>query len=76
MSAARHGSNIRHGYVKLCGHRQAGDRVEPMVFPALIGRARRSVAEAIGRAETVRAAGAQQLSTVAATGATWQAHAR
>lgn len=59
MSAAGHGPNIGHGYVKYVVIDKQGNELEPVVFPALIGRAGRSVAGAIGRAETVRAGGTQ-----------------
>ncbi len=58
-SHAGHGPNIGHGYVKYVIIDRQGNELEPVVFPALIGRAGRSVTGAIGRAVTVQAGGAQ-----------------
>jgi hypothetical protein len=59
MSSAGHGPNIGHGYVKYVIIDKQGQELEPVVFPAMLGRAVRSVVGAITRAETVEQAGAQ-----------------
>jgi hypothetical protein len=59
MPNAGHGPNIGHGYVKYVIIDRQGNELPPVVFPALIGRAGRSVTGAIGRAATVQAGGAQ-----------------
>lgn len=58
MKMAGHGPNIGHGYVKYVVIDGQGQELAPVVFPAMVGRAGRSVAGAIGRAEPVRAGGA------------------
>lgn len=58
MKTAGHGPNIGHGYVKYVVIDGQGQELAPVVFPAMVGRAGRSVAGAIGRAEPVRAGGA------------------
>ncbi len=57
MNTAGHGPNIGHGYVKYVVIDKNGNELEPVIFPALIGRAGRSVAGAIGRVATVQADG-------------------
>jgi hypothetical protein len=57
MGNAGHGPNIGHGYVKYVVIDSQGNELPPVVFPAMVGRAARSVTGAIGRAATVSAAG-------------------
>lgn len=59
MSSAGHGPNIGHGYVKYVLIDKEGNELPPVVFPAMISRAGRSVAGAIARVDTVSAGGAQ-----------------
>jgi hypothetical protein len=59
MSSAGHGPNIGHGYVKYVVIDKEGNELPPVVFPAMISRAGRSVAGAIARVDTVSAGGAQ-----------------
>lgn len=59
MSSAGHGPNIGYGYVKYVVIDKEGNELEPVVFPAMISRAGRSVAGAIARVHTVSAGGAQ-----------------
>ena len=58
MSIAGHGPNIGHGYVKYVVIDAQGIELEPIVFPAMLGRAARGVTGAITRVETVDYAGA------------------
>lgn len=57
MSLAGHGPNIGHGYVKYVIIDQHGVELPPVVFPAMIGRAGRSVRGAIASAESVEYGG-------------------
>jgi hypothetical protein len=59
MSSAGHGPNIGHGYVKYVVIDREGNELEPVVFPAMVSRAGRSVAGAIAHVDTVSAGGAQ-----------------
>lgn len=59
MASAGHGPNIGHGYVKYVVIDKEGNELPPVVFPAMISRAARSVAGAIARVDTVSAGGAQ-----------------
>lgn len=59
MSSAGHGPNIGHGYVKYVVIDKEGNELPPVVFPAMISRAGRSVAGAIARVDTVSAGGTQ-----------------
>ncbi len=59
MSSAGHGPNIGHGYVKYVIIDKQGNELAPIVFPAMIGRAARSVAGAISRVESIDHCGSQ-----------------
>ncbi|MBC8075112.1 MAG: hypothetical protein H7Y32_03475, partial [Chloroflexales bacterium] len=59
MTSAGHGPNIGHGYVKYVVIDRQGNELPPVIFPAMIGRAARSVVGALARAETVSSGGAQ-----------------
>ncbi len=59
MSIAGHGPNIGHGYVKYVVIDTQGIELEPVVFPAILGRAARSVSGTISKVETVDQGGAQ-----------------
>ncbi len=58
MNLAGHGPNIGHGYVKYVVINRDGVEREPVIFPAMVGRANRSVTGAIARAETIEHANA------------------
>src|SRR5690349_16761970 len=53
MNLAGHGPNIGHGYVKYVIIDRDGVEREPVIFPAMVGRAASTVIGAIARAETV-----------------------
>jgi len=53
MNLAGHVPNIGHGYVKYVIIDRDGLEREPVIFPAMVGRAASTVAGAIARAETV-----------------------
>ncbi|NJO82518.1 MAG: hypothetical protein HC828_06620 [Blastochloris sp.] len=57
MQHAGHGPNIGHGYVKYVVIDSHGTELPPVIFPAMISRAGRSVAGALRRVEAVEAGG-------------------
>ncbi len=57
LSMAGHGPNIGHGYVKYVIIDQHGTEMTPVVFPAMIASAGRSVVGAIAKATTIEVGG-------------------
>jgi len=53
MNLAGQGPNIGHGYVKYVIIDREGVEHKPVIFPAIVGRAARTVTGTIARAETV-----------------------